>query len=359
MTGLWHNRKHLSRLSSQANDRVSELRKVTIMIPTYNQGSMICDAIESALKMDYPELEVVVADDASTDDTASRVQRYTKDSRFRYFRNDRNLGRVANYRETLYHRVTGNWVLNLDGDDSLDDSHFLSDTMCLLREARSVVLVVGGCRVVYSNGSFIDMLPTDEPYQVKNGVDFFLGWTNSSVVPHLGALYRRDLALRLGFYSHPILSADWESLRKLTLHGQVLLLGRTVGTWRIHGMNASKSVDINEHVENLKSITEPYAYALQLGVPKSALSRWKRRALRAYISSTVQTFVSEASFVPSLRWLRASFTLHRLATLRAILSICLDPRFFGKVILSVIGGPELVERERGVWRRLRQRYRHQ
>ncbi|MBE6181195.1 MAG: glycosyltransferase family 2 protein [Rikenellaceae bacterium] len=70
--------------------------KVTVMIPCYNQENFIAQAIESVLMQDYENLEVVVADDCSTDQTGEIAQRYRSDLRYRYIRNAINRGRVEN-----------------------------------------------------------------------------------------------------------------------------------------------------------------------------------------------------------------------------------------------------------------------
>ena len=72
--------------------------KVTILIPTYNQERFIDRAIASALWQDHPSLEVVVLDDASTDGAGRAARAWSHDPRFRYACNERNLGRVENYR---------------------------------------------------------------------------------------------------------------------------------------------------------------------------------------------------------------------------------------------------------------------
>ena len=90
--------------------------KVTIMIPTYNQAGFIRDAIDSALAQNYPELEVIVCDDASSDETY-QVVASIQDRRLKYIRNPINLGRTNNYKNLLHNHAIGDFVVNLDGDD--------------------------------------------------------------------------------------------------------------------------------------------------------------------------------------------------------------------------------------------------
>jgi len=65
---------------------------VTIIIPTYDRASLVTRAIDSALGQTYPDLDVVVVDDGSTDDTPDVLTRYRDEPRVRIIRLDRNLG---------------------------------------------------------------------------------------------------------------------------------------------------------------------------------------------------------------------------------------------------------------------------
>lgn len=118
---------------------------VTVMIPTYNQKDYVGSAIESALAQTYADLEIVVADDASPDPGVAKVlERYRNHPKVRLYRNAQNLGRVANYRKTLYERARGEWVINLDGDDYLVDPCFVEDPVGVVKKHPDIVAVLGG-----------------------------------------------------------------------------------------------------------------------------------------------------------------------------------------------------------------------
>ena len=104
---------------------------VTVMIPTFNQADFVGEAIESAARQDYPNLEVVICDDASTDGTQAVAERFAGDVNIRYYRNTNNIGRVANYRRLLYELANGAWVINLDGDDCFLDRHYIRRAMSI------------------------------------------------------------------------------------------------------------------------------------------------------------------------------------------------------------------------------------
>ncbi|MFY7907629.1 MAG: glycosyltransferase family 2 protein, partial [Burkholderiaceae bacterium] len=72
--------------------------ELSIVIPTFNRADMLGQALASALAQQDVDLEVVVSDNASTDHTAAVVAAHAGNPRLRYFRNETNLGMVANWR---------------------------------------------------------------------------------------------------------------------------------------------------------------------------------------------------------------------------------------------------------------------
>src|SRR3954452_21534224 len=71
---------------------------VSIGLPVYNGEQFIRTALDSLLGQTYQPLELIICDNASTDQTAAICQEYlAKDQRVRYYRNPTNLGAVKNF----------------------------------------------------------------------------------------------------------------------------------------------------------------------------------------------------------------------------------------------------------------------
>lgn len=90
---------------------------VSIVIPAWNAASFVDNAIASALRQDDVSVEVVVVDDASTDDTPAVVAAF-EDPRVRSFRLEANRGPAA-ARNVALAAARGRWVAVLDADDTL------------------------------------------------------------------------------------------------------------------------------------------------------------------------------------------------------------------------------------------------
>ncbi len=88
---------------------------VSVIIPTYNRAAVIARAITSVLAQDYTPLEIIVVDDASTDDTQRVVERFG-DARIRYIVRSENRGAAA-ARNTGIRAARGAFIAFLDSDD--------------------------------------------------------------------------------------------------------------------------------------------------------------------------------------------------------------------------------------------------
>lgn len=90
---------------------------VSILITSYNRESLIAAAIASAQVITYPNIEIVIVDDCSVDNTREVVHSFMeKDTRIRYYRNERNLGDYPN-RNRAASYVRGEYFTYLDSDD--------------------------------------------------------------------------------------------------------------------------------------------------------------------------------------------------------------------------------------------------
>ena len=90
--------------------------KVSILIPVYNRSDLVCQAIDSALAQTYPDKEVIVVDDCSTDGTGAALERYG--GRITVVRRSEN-GGIGAALNTGLAASTGRWIKRCDSDDVL------------------------------------------------------------------------------------------------------------------------------------------------------------------------------------------------------------------------------------------------
>jgi glycosyltransferase involved in cell wall biosynthesis len=275
---------------------------VTIMIPTYGQEKLVLNAVDTALAQDYPNLEVIVADDASPDRTYDVVAT-RKDSRLRYHRNTVNLGRVANYRNTLYNLANGDWVVNLDGDDYYTDTGFIRAAVTLALREPEIFVVMANAMV---KGTVIQrQAVTADLEKIVPGVHLLyeIAYRNRWFF-HLATLYRRREALLSGFFRMDTLSSDLESICRLSLKGKVAFLNRNVGVWRTTKISASQTHDWKRLLTDLEIWPSVFKEAVALGMPPVCAGVVQRKIIVLCAYSNLSQLIMSGEWTGIMKYMR-------------------------------------------------------
>ena len=303
--------------------------KVTIMIPTYNQASFIEKSVNSALDQSYHNLEILVGDDASIDATESIIKRIN-DPRIKYIKNSKNLGRVNNYKNLLYEHASGDYILNLDGDDYYTDKNFVSDAISIVKKNREVIMVIARATTKFGNNEEISLLPQKK---ILSGIEILKKIPRKEFFfMHLAVLYERKSAVKINFYSSQALSSDWHSIYRLSMHGKVAFLDRNVGVWRIHNSNFSNSKEPDIFLENLNIWPEIYNYSVLFGMNKY-LAYFLCQNTIAFLSSVSCIKVSNLGNLVLIRFIFKIFKKNLLTTI----FLCFLPQYNLKILLCLFG----------------------
>jgi glycosyltransferase involved in cell wall biosynthesis len=112
---------------------------VTVVIPAYNRSKVIESAVSSALSQSYENLEIIIVDDGSHDDTGEIINKViNSDNRVKYIAHPSNLGAQA-ARNTGIRNANGDWITFLDSDDYLQPKSLESRLHLALKDALKVV----------------------------------------------------------------------------------------------------------------------------------------------------------------------------------------------------------------------------
>lgn len=126
---------------------------VSINITTYNRAHLLPRCLDSVLKQRYPNMEVVVVDDCSSDDTQQVMDVYQKkDVRVKYIRHAVNKGN-AYARNTALQNCRGYYVAFMDDDDEWIDEQKISKQVQIFEEARHKLgIVCSGVKIINQKG---------------------------------------------------------------------------------------------------------------------------------------------------------------------------------------------------------------
>ena len=115
--------------------------RVTVLMPTYNVAPYVKEAIGSVLRQTFSDLELLVVDDASTDDTLAAV-RAIEDPRIRIAAFDNNVGLAENLNRGLA-LINTEYVARMDGDD-IAEPYWLEHEVAILDRHPEVGICSGG-----------------------------------------------------------------------------------------------------------------------------------------------------------------------------------------------------------------------
>ena len=190
---------------------------VSIGLPTFNRARTLKRAIESVLGQTYPNIELVISDNASTDDTQLLCTEFKKrDSRVRYMRRATNEGPGANFHAVLAH-ASGEFFMWLGDDDWLDSS-YVSRCLEKLIENPDYSLVCGEAKY-FSHGQ---LLPEGETIDLPQDPAAERVLAYFEKVNHNGTFYglMRPAQLHLALPPN-VLGGDWLLVAAIAFMGKI------------------------------------------------------------------------------------------------------------------------------------------
>jgi glycosyltransferase involved in cell wall biosynthesis len=203
---------------------------VSIVIPCFNHARFLGAAIESALNQSWPDVEVVVVDDGSTDMSASIARRPGVT-----LVEQPNHG-LARARNAGLRASRGDIVIFLDADDRLW-RNAARESVAALQAAPAAMMTFGRCRLIDEQGQ---PLLTDVPRVDTNHYEELLR-RNYIWMPAMAA-YRRDLFDRVGGFDARVNpSADYDMYLRVARAHPIVAHGGIMADYRQHGANMSRN----------------------------------------------------------------------------------------------------------------------
>lgn len=171
-------------------DSWSKLSLVSILIPVYNREKIILETLNSAISQTYSNIEIIVVDNKSTDNTFEIVKQFAKSyPNVKVYQNEENIGPVKNWRKCLDY-ASGEYIKILWSDDLIATS-FIEKTLPYLIKYKNIGFVFTGTEIfndeseqknkayfigdtgIYSTEKFIEGILLGGPFPVSPGNALF------------------------------------------------------------------------------------------------------------------------------------------------------------------------------------------
>lgn len=210
--------------------------KLSILIPTYNYGEYLSQAVKSILSQSFSDFEILISDNASTDNTHHLVKELsTTDNRIGYFCQPVNIGMVANWNWCLQN-AKGEYVLFLFADDYFLSENALEALVNTLNNNQKAAIAVSRRLCVEKDGHprmRADDLGKAGYYSASTAINNC--WrTSANLIGEPSAVLIRKSATNRGFLGELKQLVDFEMWLHCLSQGDLVLLDDTFVALRQH-----------------------------------------------------------------------------------------------------------------------------
>jgi len=216
--------------------------KVTVIITNYNKAPFLEEAIESAIRQDYKEFELLIIDDGSTDNSKLIIKSYLQHPRVKAIFQE-NQG-VISTRNKAIRSATGEFVVQLDGDDKLAPN-FLTETVLVMLANERAGIVYGEVEFFGEKKGLWDLGGYSLEKQLR---------TNQIVIT---ALFKKSDFLKSGGYDMLFQNGyeDWDLwLSIISLGKEVVKIDKRLFFYRILDLSRNSSISKKDLVEIRKNL---------------------------------------------------------------------------------------------------------
>ena len=261
-------------------NRSDQMPLVSFVVLTYNQARFAEDTLAGALSQDYPDLEIIVSDDASKDGTFDVMQdymlRHPSDKNVRLNRNETNMGLVPHLNYVMRNLVHGEIVVLAGGDD-ISMPNRVRDSVAFFNSNGSIMVVTGQAVIIDKDGVAtgekkrynIGLYSLDDRY--IRSISFMCGG--------MGVAFRKKEVWDEFGELHPLCPTEDSTIRfRSLLRGQIAVSDNVFIKYRIHGNNISGPQNI--HKLSAKEISRQYLRDLDVAKRLSLVSRTDLKRLR-------------------------------------------------------------------------------
>lgn len=234
---------------------------VSIVIATYNREKMLKEAIDSALNQDYQNLEIIVANNASTDGTDELMKKYIeKYKNIIYIKRDENIGAHANGYRAYKEVSKGKYIFFLCDDDYLISPTFITNAVNVMENNKNVVLVTGYVLMYFEEINKYLTVPYNDD-KLISGIDYLINQSTVTMpnkYPEIIALFfltSRECIENNELFRTFKESGDLAMRFYAPSLGDVYFLHEFVGCYRLH-----KAI---RETSNIDSLYSDYCRAIE------------------------------------------------------------------------------------------------
>lgn len=222
------------------SSEIKELPKVSVMVVTYNHANFIRETLDSILKDDYDNIEVVVADDASTDGTQDILKEYfyKYPNKIKLILNAQNLG-ITNNCNKAFFACTGDLIALFAGDDLFLPGKLRAQVAVFIKNPE-VVLCYHSAEVFMSDTGKVVYVTYTNPKEDLKDVQKLI--QNGGIFASSCVMVRRSACPPDGYDVRLPTVSDWLFLLETSLNGQIAKVDGIYTKYRKHQKSTTNNL---------------------------------------------------------------------------------------------------------------------
>lgn len=205
---------------------------VSVIVTAFNRAKFLSETIQSVLNQTFNDIELLIIDDGSTDNTSDVVNSFS-DARIKYYFQENSGQNAAKNRGFLL--AKGKYITILDSDDVMKPQK-LEKQVTLLEQNNDCGVCFTGVDVIDENGHFVKSLPL-----LKQKGDFLIYLLEKNYLYNgSNALYRRECLEKTGLFSEKVQRmTDWDLYLRMALYYKFDYIDENLLNYRVHSNNMS------------------------------------------------------------------------------------------------------------------------
>ena len=224
---------------------------VSVLMPAFNHERFVRDAVESVLGQTYANLELIVIDDASQDDTWAAVQSF-KEGRLRLYRHEANQGAHATLNRALG-LARGDFIAIINSDDRFDPKR-IERLLSIVEGADSELpFAFTDVEFIDEEGDAIPTHPRTQAYRRLRAMcgaipSEFWFLAGNPAVSTSNFFFSRRLMEKVGGFSSLRYTHDWDWALRANRSGSLIWARESLLRYRVHQGSTLSEDDVWRHV---------------------------------------------------------------------------------------------------------------
>lgn len=210
---------------------------VSVIIPCYNHEAYIAECIQSVLNQSYPNIQLIVIDDGSTDTSVEIIKSIQKTKSF-IFEQQKNRGLSATLNNAITHYAKGKYIANIASDDFWD-AHKIKTQVSFMEQHPEMAMCCSKAAIVNQASEIIGEFDAKSFKASYSFLNIALG---KSFVPALTVMAKKEVYDSVGLFDETLLIEDLDMWLRIADVYPIGFINEVTAFYRQHGSNTSSKL---------------------------------------------------------------------------------------------------------------------